>query len=90
MISPGVSCDLPNAYGCGFDSEMLTAKPGQRPRSREAVSFVSGHETILRPASTTHLAVAPTGSLVLKELTIDVNKLPIEDFEDLSLVYSKH
>ena len=35
-------------------------------------------------------AVTPTGSLMLKELVVDVNKLPTEDFEDLSLVYSKH
>ena len=44
----------------------------------------------MRSASSTHLAVAPSGSLVLNELTVDVNKLPTEDFEDLSLVYSKH
>ena len=42
----------------------------------------------MRPASSTQ--IAPTESLVLNELTVDVNKLPIEDFEDMSLVYSKH
>jgi hypothetical protein len=42
----------------------------------------------MRPASSTQ--IAPTGSLVLNELTVDVNKLPTEDFEDMSLVYSKH
>ena len=42
----------------------------------------------MRPASSTQ--IAPTGSLMLNELTVDVNKLPTEDFEDMSLVYSKH
>jgi len=42
----------------------------------------------MRPASS--IQIAPTGSLVLNELTVDVNKLPTEDFEDMSLVYSKH
>jgi O-glycosyl hydrolase len=42
----------------------------------------------MRPASSTQFA--PTGSLMLNELTVDVNKLPTEDFEDMSLVYSKH
>jgi hypothetical protein len=44
--------------------------------------------TTMRPASSTQ--IAPTGSLMLNELTVDVNKLPTEDFEDMSLVYSKH
>ena len=44
--------------------------------------------TSMRPASATQ--IAPTGSLMLSELTVDVNKLPTEDFEDMSLVYSKH
>ena len=30
------------------------------------------------------------GSLVLNKLTVDVNKLPTEDFEDMSFVFSKH
>ena len=41
-----------------------------------------------RPASSTQFA--PTGSLMLNELTVDVNKLPTEEFEDMSLVFFKH
>ena len=44
--------------------------------------------TMRSPAPSTQ--IAPTGSLVLNELAVDVNKLPIEDFEDMSLVFSKH
>jgi hypothetical protein len=40
------------------------------------------------PAPSTQ--IAPAGSMLLNELAVDVNKLPIEDFEDMSLVYSKH
>ena len=42
----------------------------------------------MRPASSTQ--IAPTGSLVLNELTVDVNKLPTEEFEDMTMVYSTH
>lgn len=38
-------------------------------------------------SSTTH-PIALTGMTSLKELTADVNKLPTEDFDDQSLVYS--
>ena len=34
-------------------------------------------------------AAAPAG-LMLKDIRVDVNKLAIEDYEDMSLVYSKH
>ena len=34
-------------------------------------------------------AAAPAG-LMLKDIGVDVNKLAIEDYEDMSLVYSKH
>ena len=42
----------------------------------------------MRPASSTQFA--PTDSLMLNELTVDVNKLPTEEFEDMSLVFFKH
>ena len=45
--------------------------------------------TMRSPAPSTHLAIAPAGSLALEELAVDVNKLPIEDFDDMSLVYSR-
>jgi hypothetical protein len=32
--------------------------------------------------------IAPAGIMSLTELAGDVNKLPIEEFEDMSLVYS--
>ena len=32
--------------------------------------------------------IAPAGSMLLNELAVDVNKLPIEDFDDQSLVFS--
>jgi hypothetical protein len=38
--------------------------------------------------SPAHAAI-PNGSLMLKELVVDVNKLPTEDYEDMSLVFSK-
>ena len=44
--------------------------------------------TMRSPARSTQ--IAPAGSMLLNELAVDVNKLPIEDFEDMSLVYSKH
>ena len=44
--------------------------------------------TMRSPAPSTQ--IAPAGSMLLNELAVDVNKLPIEDFEDMSLVYSKH
>ena len=42
-----------------------------------------------------HLALAGsrccrTGSLMLKDIKVDVNKLAINDYEDMSLVFSKH
>jgi len=36
----------------------------------------------------TNLAVASAGMGSLKELTVDVSKLPIEEFDDQSLVFS--
>lgn len=44
--------------------------------------------TMRPPAPSTHLPIAPAGTMSLKELAIDVNKLRIEEFDDLSLVYS--
>jgi len=36
----------------------------------------------------TNLAIASAGMGSLKELTVDVSKLPIEEFDDQSLVFS--
>jgi hypothetical protein len=36
----------------------------------------------------TDLPIASAGTVSFKELTADVNKLPTEDFDDQSLVYS--
>jgi hypothetical protein len=45
--------------------------------------------TMRSPASSTR--IAPAGIMSLTELGGDVNKLPIEEYEDMSLVYStKH
>ena len=42
--------------------------------------------TMRSPAPSTR--IAPAGIISLTELAGDVNKLPIEEFEDMSLVYS--
>jgi hypothetical protein len=42
--------------------------------------------TMRSPAPSTQ--IAPAGSMLLNELAVDVNKLPIEDFDDQSLVFS--
>ena len=39
--------------------------------------------------SPAHAAVT-NGSLMLKDIKVDVNKLPIDDYEDMSLVFFKH
>jgi hypothetical protein len=44
--------------------------------------------TIRSPGTSTELAIAPAGGLSLKQLAVDVNNLPIEEFDDMSLVYS--
>ena len=44
--------------------------------------------TMRSQAPSSHPAVAPAGFLSIKELAVDVNKLAIEEFDDLSLVYS--
>ena len=44
--------------------------------------------TTMRSSAPSHLPIAPTGIMSFKELAVDVNKLPIEDFDDQSLVYS--
>jgi len=42
----------------------------------------------MRSASSAHHSIAPVGIMSLKELAVDVNKLPIEEFDDQSLVFS--
>ena len=44
--------------------------------------------TMRSQAPSSRPTVAPAGSMSIKELAVDVNKLAIEDFEDMSLVYS--
>jgi hypothetical protein len=44
--------------------------------------------TMRSQASSSRATLAPAGFMSIKELTVDVNKLPIEDFDDMSLVYS--
>jgi len=39
-------------------------------------------------SNSTNLAIASAGMESLKELTVDVSKLPIEEFDDQSLVFS--
>ena len=54
------------------------------------VAFFAAATTVLRShSSATNFAVGSAGAMSVQELHgIDVNKLPIEDFEDQSLVYS--
>jgi hypothetical protein len=40
--------------------------------------------------SPAHAAVTSNGSLMLAEIKADVRKLSIDDYEDMSLVFSKH
>jgi len=44
--------------------------------------------TMRSPAPSSHLPIAPAGMMPFKELGVDVNKLAIEEFDDMSLVYS--
>jgi hypothetical protein len=44
--------------------------------------------TMRSPTPSTHLPIAPAGMMSFKELRVDVNKLAIEEFDDMSLVYS--
>jgi len=44
--------------------------------------------TMRSPAPSTHFPIAPAGIMSFKELAVDVNKLPIEEFDDQSLVFS--
>ena len=44
----------------------------------------------MRPHSpSTDSVLASAGMTMLKDLTVDVNKLPTEDLDDQSMVYSK-
>ena len=43
--------------------------------------------TMRSSASATN-QIAPAGSISIEELAVNVNKLPIEEFDDMSLVYS--
>ena len=44
--------------------------------------------TMRSRSPSTDRPIESAGMMLFKELTADVNKLPIEDFEDQSLVYS--
>jgi hypothetical protein len=54
------------------------------------VAFFAAAATVLRsPSSATNFAVGTAATMSMQQLHgVDVNKLPIEDFEDQSLVYS--
>jgi hypothetical protein len=54
------------------------------------VAFFAAATTVLRShSSAINFAVGTAGAMSVQELLgVDVNKLPIEDFEDQSLVYS--
>jgi hypothetical protein len=55
------------------------------------VALIATATTVLRPnAASTDSSVGSTGMMSLQELhtSASVNKLPIEGFEDMSLVYS--
>jgi hypothetical protein len=53
-----------------------------------AAAATAAATTLRSPSPSAHLPIAPAGILSLKELSVDVNKLPIEDFDDQSLVFS--
>jgi hypothetical protein len=44
--------------------------------------------TMRSQAPSSRANLAPSGFMSIKELAVDVNKLAIEDFDDMSLVYS--
>jgi hypothetical protein len=45
--------------------------------------------TIRSPSPSTDRLIAPASMTSFKDLRVDVNKLPTDDFDDQSLVYSK-
>jgi len=53
-----------------------------------AVSLIAAATTVLRSHSPLAVRAAGMTSLQERHSTTDVNKLPVEDFEDMSLVYS--
>jgi predicted transglutaminase-like cysteine proteinase len=44
--------------------------------------------TMRSQAPSSRATLAPAGFMSIKELAVDVNKLAVEEFDDLSLVYS--
>jgi hypothetical protein len=52
-----------------------------------AAVATAGAATMRSTASSAHLITAPHG-IMLNELTVDVNKLPTEEFDDQSFVFS--
>ena len=44
--------------------------------------------TMRSPSPSTDRLIAPASMMAFKELRVDVNKLPTDDFDDQSLVYS--
>ena len=59
-----------------------------------AVVLIAGAAVTSAAATSTrspaHAAVTSNGSLMLKDIKADVSKLSIENYEDMSLVFSKH
>jgi hypothetical protein len=85
------------AYARHFRPLALFAQEVPMTKHRTITGFVA--VALLAVAATTanirshshstDLAIASVGSMMsIKELTADVNKLPIEDLDDQSLVYS--
>ena len=52
-----------------------------------AAAATAAAATMRSTASSAHLPMAPAG-IMLNELSVDVNKLPNEEFDDQSFVFS--
>jgi len=53
-----------------------------------AVALLAAAANLRAHSASADRPIAPAGMMSFEGLTADVNKLPIEDFEDQSLVYS--
>ena len=65
-------------------------------RTRQVISgfvglvLIAGAVTSAATATRSPAHAAAPAGLMLKDIRVDVNKLSTEDFEDMSLVFSKH
>ena len=55
-----------------------------------AVVLIAGAAITSAAATRSPAHAAVPAGLMLKDIRVDVNKLPTEDFEDMSWVFSKH